>query len=195
MLKELSKEVSFGKAIARITVTMFSEKKYWDGLDMGEEVITSTSVKIIADGKVVEKGFFASVLEFSNLTDNLYHKHGLDTTKKYTRVGNRAITVGAETANLINTLIEEMKTELAIEFGIETEAQKQQRGEIEEAKAVIKQAEKEGIQNLMTNEEIKVWRKRYNDLYNEGGEGYIPVKVSQEQYQRALDVLSGKEVV
>lgn len=76
----------------------------------------------------------------------------------------------------------------------------QETKELEEAKAVIARAEKEGIANLMTKAELeaeqKVSRKNYNDLYNEGGEGYIPPfsRVSRERYEWALLVFkrSGK---
>lgn len=194
MRKELVKEVPFGKALARITVVSFTEKKYSDGILLGERVRTSAKVEIIVNGKVVEKGSFADILEFSNISESLYSKFGLDPSKKYSRVGNSAITLGAETANLINAAIKEMKKELAKEFNIETEEEKQQKEEFEEAKAIIAHAEEEGIENLMSEEEIKAWRKRYNGMYNEGGEGYIPIRVSQEQYQKAMNVMAGKDV-
>lgn len=190
-MKSLVKEVPFGKATAKVTVTMFTEKKYWDGIDMGEEnVITTSKVEIIAKGKVVESGYFAKVLEYDNLTDTLYHKANLDVTKKYTRVGDQTITEGEEAGIAINSAIKEMKAELSKVFGIETQEEKQQKEEIAEAQAIVAQVEKEGIDTLMSKAEIKAWRKRYNDIYNEGGEGYIPVKVSKEAYQEALLVLN-----
>jgi hypothetical protein len=38
----------------------------------------------------------------------------------------------------------------------------------------------------MTNQELKSWKVRYNDLHNEGGEGYIPTRITKEQYQKAV---------
>lgn len=132
MLKTLVEEVTFGKAIARITVTMFTEKKYLDGVDINQEnVITTSKVEIVVNGKVVESGYSADVLEFNELTSTYFNKNKLDVTKKYTRVGNKAMTVGAETGNLINDTIKEMTAVLSKEFNVETEAEKQQKEEIE----------------------------------------------------------------
>lgn len=193
MKKELIKEVPFGKGIARITVTMFTEEKYMDGFGLGgKEVLTTSIVEIIANGRVVSKGYFAKTYEYNELTDTFYERGNLDKTKKYTTVGDRAITVGDEAGKLINATIEELKRELAAEFEIETADQKQEKEEIEEAKAIVKLAEKEGLENLMSDAELKVWRKQYNDLHNEGGEGYIPTKVSKESYERALTILNGR---
>lgn len=38
---------------------------------------------------------------------------------------------------------------------------------------------------LMTDAENQVWRKRHNDLYNEGGDGYVPNNITKEDVQRA----------
>lgn len=187
MMKSLIKEVSFGKAIARITVTMFTEI----GVFLNENVIDTTKVEIVLNGKVISSGYFAKILEHDFITDTFYKKANLDVTKKYTRVGDKAITEGEEAGIAINSAIEEMKAELFREFNVITEAEKQQKEEIEEAQAIVAQAEKEGIDKLMSDLQIKAWRKRYNDIYNEGGEGYIPIKISKESYQKALKVLKG----
>lgn len=191
MMKSLVREVPFGKLTARITVTMFTELTAL----LTERVITSSDVEIIVNGKVAESGSFARVLEFNNNTDTFYKRAKLDVTKKYTRVGDRALTEGEVAGVAINEAIKEMKEELSKQFDEETKESKQERLEIEEAKAIIEQAEKEGIDNLMNKQEIKQWRKRYNDLYNEGGEGYIPAKVSKESYSWALEILKNAEVV
>lgn len=195
MMKLLTREVAFGKATARITVTMFAEKKYLDGDLVGEEVVSTSKVEIIANGRVVESGRFADILEYNNLTDTYFRKNKLDVTKKYTRVGDKAVTNGDEAGKLINRSIDEMKEELSKEFDVETEAEKNQKEVIEEAQAIVEQAEKEGIENLLSAEKIKAWRKRYNDMYNEGGEGYVPIKVSREEYEKALEILHRKDVV
>lgn len=38
---------------------------------------------------------------------------------------------------------------------------------------------------LRTNEERKVWEHNYNNLMNEGGEGYVPHYPSVEEYESA----------
>lgn len=191
MMKYLVREVPFGKATARVTVTMFTEI----GVFLNENVIDTTKVEIVSNGKVVASGHFAKVLEFDNITDTFYEKANLDVTKKYTRVGDKAVTLGEEVGNLINATIEELKAELAKEFNVETEVEKQEKAAVEEAQVVVAQAEKEGIENLMTADQIKSWRKKYNTVNNEGGEGFIPVRISREEYRRSLDVINRKGVV
>lgn len=196
MHKDLVKEVPFGRGIARIKVTMWSTPKYSDGIALGyDEIHSDADVDVIVDGKVVSKGSFADVLEYNIITETYFQRAKMDPTKKYTRVGDKALTLGEETGVLINSLIKEMKAELSKEFSVQTEAEKQQREEIELAQEIVALAEKEGIDTLMSAAEIKTWRKRYNDLYNEGGEGYVPVKVSREAYHNALKVLAGKGAV
>ncbi|MDR9852909.1 hypothetical protein RJP21_04745 [Paenibacillus sp. VCA1] len=188
---ELIREVPFGKATARITVSGWQEKENLDGIETGSiSVHTSSKVEIVVGDRVVENGYFATVLEYNFLTDVYYEKAKLDPSKKYTRVGDKAITLGAETGEAINATIKEMKEEVAKEFGTETEEQKQHKEEVEIAKEIVELAEKEGVDRLMSASEVRDWRRHYNELNNEGGEGYIPTKISKEQYQRALETLN-----
>ena len=43
---------------------------------------------------------------------------------------------------------------------------------------------------LMTEAEYKAWRINYNNINNEGGEGYIPDCVTQEELQAAKERLA-----
>lgn len=196
MRKQLVKEVQFGKATAKVTVTMFTEKVRLDGQETGnEKVNTVKEVEIVApNGKVVEKGN-VTILEYNNLTDALYNKFKLDANKKYTKVGDRAITEGEETGIAIQNAIDELEKELAAEFEVKTNKEVEQEKQVKEAQTVVEMAEREGIDNLMSAAEIKTWRKKYNNLHNEGGEGYIPDRISKERYQQALKVLNGKEII
>lgn len=190
MMKSLVRELPFGKATAKVTVAMFTEKKYMDGIDIGiEEVITTRNIEIVLNGSVVASGHHVDVLEFNEITDTYYQSRKMDVTKKYTKVGDRALTVGEEAGVAIKNAMVEMETELSKEFGVETEAEKQQKEELEEAQAIVTQAKKEGIENLLTEIQLKEWRTKYNNIHNEGGEGYIPTRVSKEQYQHALNVI------
>jgi hypothetical protein len=56
---------------------------------------------------------------------------------------------------------------------------------IEKSKTTSKNADG----TLMTEAEAKKWMKRYNDLYNEGGDGYIPEIITKEQVQYAMSIL------
>jgi len=62
------------------------------------------------------------------------------------------------------------------------------------AQAIVDRVAAEGgPDKLMTAKEVAAWRRHYNDVANEGGDGYIPEKVSQETYARALEVLATTE--
>jgi hypothetical protein len=43
---------------------------------------------------------------------------------------------------------------------------------------------------LPNSEEVKKWRKAYNDINNEGGEGYIPEVVTEQQVEWAKKILA-----
>lgn len=58
-----------------------------------------------------------------------------------------------------------------------------------EAQRIVDEAAK-STEPLMTNEEYKAWRKQYNDIHNEGGEGYIPERITVEQLEYAKKVLA-----
>ena len=65
--------------------------------------------------------------------------------------------------------------------------------EIARAKEIIRRAETTAIRNkdgsLMTNKESKLWKKNYNDTYNEGGEGYVPEVITAEMLEWAEKVM------
>ena len=192
--KNRVRNVPFGKATAVITVSMYNPVLYADGWNVtSSNVEKMIGIKIMFAGNVVETGSYASKLEYNNLTDNFYHRAKLDPQSTYTRVGDKAITPGTDAYYAIEAAIDEMESELAAEFGVKTEKQRKRAREIAEAKEIIEQAKEEGVDNLLTAEELKVWRRNYNNLYNEGGEGYIPERVSKEQYQRAIRVLSDNQ--
>jgi hypothetical protein len=185
MEKTLVREVPFGKAVARISVTIYTVNRMFDDTYEVQDVKMKKKIEIVAGGKIATTDTVAVVAQDGDYFREEMIKRGLDLNKKYTKVG-RAWTEGEETANEIKKAIAEMEEELKTEFGQKTEKEE----EIEEAQAVIAQAEKEGVENLMTAEELKVWRKNYNLVNNEGGEGYIPIRISKERYQNALDVLN-----
>lgn len=196
MRKELVKEVEFGRAVARITVIGYTKENMMDGwIKTGEELIINEKIEIVANGKVVESSSHAKAIECNFLYEGFFEKMGLDKNKNYTKVGE-AITEGEHVAKEINAAIKEMKGQIAEEFEMKTreqiEEEIEKEEEIAEAKEIVKKAEKIGIENLMTKEEYKRWVKSYNNIMNEGGEGYIPQRVTKEDYEWAVNKL--KEV-
>lgn len=63
--------------------------------------------------------------------------------------------------------------------------------ELEEYKRILAVYEKQ--EKLYTAEEAKEQRKRYNDVHNEGGEGYVPPYYTIEQYNCYKDKVSELE--
>jgi hypothetical protein len=59
--------------------------------------------------------------------------------------------------------------------------------EVEEAKAIIAKAESQ--RDIPSSEEASRRMSDYNRINNEGGEGYVPRIVSQEEYLSAKEVL------
>lgn len=86
----------------------------------------------------------------------------------------------------LNEIIEEGKTE-EVKAAEQAEKEAERQAEIDEAKKIIEKAGKQD--KVMTNAEYAKWRKGYNNLMNEGGEGYIPSLVTAEQLEWAKQVL------
>ncbi len=187
---ELIKEVVFGKAIARVTVEgTFINKTFSQFVEGGEVVITK-KIEIVHNGEVVGKARHISPIEYNEIYDRTYEKHGLDTGKTYSQIKGVAICEGRETADTINQLIEEMEREIIVQLKDGTDEEiVEKANEIEAAKEIVKIAERQGADKLMTKSEIREWRKNYNKVVNEDGEGYIPNVISKEQYNQAFKTL------
>jgi len=199
-MKELVKEIPFGSkgAIAQIKVRGWMEGVSLDGDVVRQKLSTSSNVTVIsAVGKTLGENSHAQTVVWTAQDHSVHDAAHLDPSKEYSRV-DRTLVEGAESAKAVNETIEALRQELSAEFGQETDEQKAEKqaveNEIKEATAIVAQAEKQGVDTLITTAEVKAWRKRYNDLHNEGGEGYIPSKVSREQYEWALSVLGQPQV-
>jgi len=189
MEKQMSKEVKFGKNIARVTVILENRIADLDGhLIESKDIIKTVKIEIVRDGEVVESNHHVGIKEDAGIYGKEMKAAGLDPNKKYSQVG-RAITEGTEACENIRKAIKEMEEELAIEFEVKTESQKTEEKEIEIAKETVVAAEKEGIENLLSSSDLEVWREQYNDINNEGEEGYIPRRVSREEFNNAVKKL------
>ncbi len=63
--------------------------------------------------------------------------------------------------------------------------------EKESARKYVERAEKymESGQKLMTSEEYRAWARNYNNIMNEGGEGYIPDLPTKEAYEASKEFI------
>lgn len=188
---ELVKEVKFGKAVARITVKGTFENETFHQFVKDGEVIITQKIEIVANGKVIGEARHADAMENNEIYDYTYKKNNLDTRKTYTQIKGVGICEGRETADEINALIQDMKNEIETHYKGEVE-QVEETDLVENAKKIVEIAEQQGVEKLMTEKEINEWRKQYNEVVNEGGEGYIPRKVSKEQYRQALKTLGSE---
>lgn len=197
MRKELIRETMFGKSVARIKVSGAYVPRTLDGIEVGEDFILTSEIFLLKDGKVIERTSGRAEIMDSKGYKNFFERNKLDKDMLLSKAGKYQA-IGKEYAEEINNLIQEMRDEITVHFGEKTDAEnkvesdaKRRAEEIEEAEYIIYLAEKEGVNNLLSRKELAVWRKEYNDLQNEGGDGYIPPRVSKEEYGFAVKALKG----
>ena len=71
------------------------------------------------------------------------------------------------------------------------EAEKKMLEEVEEAKETIRKAEAQ--KDIPSREEAKRRMKRYNDVMNDGGYGFVPYIISREEYEAAKAIVARAE--
>ena len=109
-------------------------------------------------------------------------------------------TVGCkeEQYNQIMAALAEAKEEVAAQFAAEqpetAKAEEEKTAKaaaklVAEATEIISQVEYRGEENLLTEAEESQWREVYNNMVNEGGEGYVPERVTKEKYEWAKRIL------
>lgn len=197
MSKELVREIPFGGATARITVRGSKRDEVIDGFVLKEQKFNLfTDIDIIKDGIRVTTDSKASEKRYEE-NEHYYNRNKLNKEDTFSIVG-KAMTLGTETALEINKAVREMRDEICLFFCEKTDAEREvirlANKAIEKrslAKDIVKRAEQEGIDNLLTVKELQKWVKNYNDVVNEGGDGYIPTRVSKEQYEEAIKYLGG----
>lgn len=168
-----------------------TEGDSWEGIPAEYDIWIKTDFAFCMDGKRCE-----------NL---MYHKK--DATFKFWNwipaeaeailtkadVGLR-IALKAENAEKVEKAIEETRNEVMTDEAREFFAKKEQakkNGQKKRAEATVKEAE-EIINNggkLRTNKERAEWERNYNNVVNEGGEGYVPHYPSVEEYEEAKEIL------
>ena len=195
MRKELIREVAFGKSVATIKVEGSYINQTADGVEYGKELYIKSEITITKNGEVIESAWgLAETMDYAGYK-SFFERNSLDKDVVLSKVG-KCQAIGKEYAEAINAAIMEMREEIAIAFNEQTDAEKsaikkaaEQAEKIECAQGVVAGAEKEGVENLLTRAELEVWKKEYNDGMNEGGEGYIPNRISKEAYQSAVETL------
>lgn len=92
----------------------------------------------------------------------------------------------------LQEVIEEGMSAEAKEFQ-EAETAKEKAKQIKKAESIIEAAKhtyKNANGTLMSERQSEAWKARYNDINNDGGEGYVPEVITQESYDWALSILN-----
>ncbi len=184
MIKTISWVGQKGNTIelrARCAITMRPATADLDGdiLSLGEEPFTDANLELWVDGKKMDGCWNI------NFWKTIDHQDGLK------KIWGLPVCVTLEQAVIVDAflkdVIESGKSKEVIEYETKkAEAKKQERKA--EAQKVIDTAAKYK-KPLMTNAEYDAWAKRYNDINNEGGEGYIPALITVEQLEHAKRII------
>ena len=99
--------------------------------------------------------------------------------------GSRNITASVVTEIL--EAIKEMHREMSKSFEVVEIATSE--AKVEKAKAILNEVV--GRTEILNDNEEQAWRTIYNDLNNEGGEGYVPSRATLEDVEWANKLISG----
>lgn len=95
----------------------------------------------------------------------------------------------AKVEAFLNDVIESGKSEEVKKHEAEKVATEKAKAKAEAQKIIDEAATY--TKPLMTNAQYKIWAKNYNNAVNEGGEGYIPHRITVEQLDYAKKVVRG----
>ena len=152
-----------------------------DGLQIksGKKASTSAMLELWADGKKVDSCWNTAFWKMIGIDNGLEKVWGL----KLAMDAERA----KEVQKFLDDVIENGKTAEVKEAEAKKAAEETAK-EIATAKSIIEKAN--GQSEIMTNAEYARWRRNYNNINNEGGEGYIPKLVTAEELQYAKEILA-----
>ena len=167
---------------ARCATTMKEKTADLDGdiVTLGKEPQTAANLELWVDNKKVDSCW------------NINFWQVIDTRQGIKKIWGLPIGMSDTQAEIVEKflkdVIESGKSEEVKTFEDEKNATETAERKAE-AQKIVDDAAKY-TSPLMTNAEYKAWRKRYNDINNEGGEGYIPELITAEQLEYAKKVLA-----
>jgi hypothetical protein len=209
-MSKIVKSVSWtspkGAAIeVKIEISKSLEKdiSYSDGwnVDLGNKVVESKVISVYIDGKYCEKTY-----NNPSIVEGICYSP--DYIKKVKAAGYYAkltdtVVISEEKYNLIMAEIAAAEAQIEIEFKVEqpeavkAEEEKKSAAVKKEIETKMAWAEKIMAEVAIRKTEIlsaadeKLWRTRYNNINNEGGEGYVPRRATLEDIARAKEILAG----
>ena len=166
---------------AHCTITMQDETADLDGyiITLDKKPSTDADLELWIDGKKIDSCWNTSFWTLIDMKEGYKKIWGLEIGM----TNEQAVIV----ETFLNEVIESGKSEPVIEYET-AKADAETAEKKAEAQKIIDAAAKYTTP-LMTNAEYKVWAKRYNDINNEGGEGYVPDLITVEQLKRANKIL------
>jgi hypothetical protein len=146
------------------------------------EIVTDAMLIAYIDGKQFD---FTRYVNFWEIVDADKHRK----IKKIRGIKQIAFTEerAKEIEAFLTNVIEEGRDEEAQKIR-DMENEKKKKNEIEEVKRIIEKAEKQ--KDIPNRAEAERRMKRYNDINNDGGEGYVPYIISLEEYEYAKEKLA-----
>jgi hypothetical protein len=149
------------------------------------EPITDANLELWVNGQMVDSCWDTNFWRMIDLVDH----------PDYKKIWGLKIAVDLKQAEEIGAFLQSV-----IESGkspevknYETaEADKNLADQVKRAENIVAAAEstiKNEDDTLMTYAQASAWRKIYNDINNEGGEGYVPEVVTKEDYEWAISIL------
>lgn len=170
---------------ATYSCEMASRSAYCDGNEIAlkSNPETTSSLVVFIDGK--EMGRCSNTYNWQ-----IRDSYGRDGIKRRIISGLRVVMPDAETEEKytawINSVIKEGTTYEVIAYEKEKEA-KEKAIDLDTARSLVRKAEKQA--EIPCREKVKKLMKEWNDIYNEGCEGYVPHIISREEYEEALEFL------
>jgi len=165
-----------------------------DGWETVDDTLYIETIAVDAtnpqSGKI-EHGTGIDILREDNKFDAEWIKKGA-----YGRISNTGIYLGKTSYDTIAAAYNKVSVDAMYpewQDHIDNVATAAQAIQIKQAEKVVKAAEREMQHgSLMSDAEVILWRRNYNNVHNEGGTGYIPHHTSRESYDIAKSVLASR---
>lgn len=169
---------------AEYSETVRDEIVYADGYEINtgkKKIVQNGDLAVYVDGKKVGSCWDVNFWRVIDMPGMKGYKRiwGID------RVGFTE-EVGKEIESFLKAVVEAGVNPKAQEIR-EAEAKKKAEYEIARAEEIVKKAE--GQTDIPSRKEAERRMKEYNDMVNDGGEGFVPYIVSREEYEDAKETL------
>lgn len=191
------KVLSFGKKL-EVVVSVCG---YYKDNNLDGHIITDTEptirfgideVRERKSKKVVKNGFMTAWLSERKESPRLFEKMNLPKEVEYiSRIGDDIAALGRGDYDNICQAEKELIDEARKAMGLISVEEEEKQKEIKNAKAIIEMVEVDRVR-VMPAAKIAEWQTRYNNLHNEGGDGYIPPVIAEEDYEKAKRIINNQ---